>query len=727
MSKVEKQLQGLDSALSEIGKYSGLAFAGLTAAVGVSVYAFNEADKINRQVSQSLQQQGIYTDQLSQQYNSIADAVERKNGADASQLKSGMALAQGFLQETEITEELATAVTDLATAKGMDLKAAFEVVSKSIGTNTNALSKYGVEIDSSASKSEKMQAVIDQLNSRFGGQAQAAADSTNIMIKQFGKVTEEFGSRFAPAVNFAADKLASFFDFMSKNKVIMDVAFALTAAGIAVTGITTVVAAAGLAWIKYKAIMEAAGLATKAMTIASRALTAATGLGLIITAVTLIYMNWSTIWPRMQIVFKAFVDFVINVATGVKDVLMGLITLDPERIKQGLVGVKDAYVQGFKDVTQSLPEIKAPEVEQDPELKRQADERRRIEEDEAARRIRREDAERELRIMKAREGSKAMIDLKSQEVDLLKQLEDKQNADIAGVLQGRLDLVREKMIEQAAMEQEQRQIINDQLLVDNEAFQALSQEQKERFYQESVSSEMSRVLTESEAAKAAAAEKLKGQIDANNRFLMEQQKFGKAYATINSVINNEAVKGFADAGRDLIQLQSSNNSTLKSAGRVFALSDIAMRTATSAMRIYEGFSTIPIIGPALGIAGAAAAIAFGGEQAGKVVKANKGGVIPGAGPDRDSVLSYLTPGETVVPRRSFDEVVEGTARQRGFVSGDDQGETNRLLQGIQSGISNLGEALGLRSDPREVQPEEFFNWLCAGIYDATKNRGARVI
>jgi hypothetical protein len=124
------------------------------------------------------------------------------------------------------------------------------------------------------------------------------------------------------------------------------------------------------------------------------------------------------------------------------------------------------------------------------------------------------------------------------------------------------------------------------------------------------------------------------------------------------------MQGVKSASQDLMQLQNSNNKTLKGIGKAAAIADITIKTAQSAMNIYNGFSTIPIIGPALGIAGAAAAIAYGAEQIGKVKGAKKGGIMTGGIRGVDSIPAMLTPGELVAPEKNFDEVVNAVANQR---------------------------------------------------------------
>jgi hypothetical protein len=75
------------------------------------------------------------------------------------------------------------------------------------------------------------------------------------------------------------------------------------------------------------------------------------------------------------------------------------------------------------------------------------------------------------------------------------------------------------------------------------------------------------------------------------------------------------------------------------------------------MNIYAGFSTIPFIGQILGIAGAAAAIAFGAEQIGNITAAAQGGLITGGISGMDSVPALLMPGEVVTPAKNYEELV----------------------------------------------------------------------
>ena len=68
-------------------------------------------------------------------------------------------------------------VLDFATAVGVSLETAASLVGKTIGSSTNALTRYGVEVDMSLSKSDKLAAVISGLEEKFGGVAEAIGET----------------------------------------------------------------------------------------------------------------------------------------------------------------------------------------------------------------------------------------------------------------------------------------------------------------------------------------------------------------------------------------------------------------------------------------------------------------------------------------------------------------------------------------------------------------------
>ncbi|GBR74039.1 phage tail tape measure protein [Candidatus Termititenax aidoneus] len=82
--------------------------------------------------------------------------------------------------------------------------------------------------------------------------------------------------------------------------------------------------------------------------------------------------------------------------------------------------------------------------------------------------------------------------------------------------------------------------------------------------------------------------------------------------------NKELAQDFSTWSAFMVQAQSSDNKTLSAIGKALAIYDITNKTAEAAMAGFSAMSGVPIVGPALGVAAAAAAIAFGAEQIAKV-------------------------------------------------------------------------------------------------------------
>ncbi len=675
LNEAEKKTDDLSGALATTAKTAGVIFAALTAEVALSVKAFNDQRAATGSLSVALQNQGIFTQELIGTYKAYASEVQRATGLDDDAVVTAQASIQALIGQTKITKDLTFAIADLAEGKKLDLTATAELIGKGINGQTAALKKLGIEVDETLNKEQRMASIIEQVNQKFGGQA-AKADEARGGIRglqsSFGDLQEEIGKRFAPVVDAATKAIRGFIDFIANNPALVDFAASVIAAGIAVTGIITIVATAGLALFKLKAALEAARIATTATSLAVKGLVGATGLGLLLIIATEIYLNWESIWPRMQAVFEAFVQNIAAVGAGFAKILAGIFVPNPALIKQGLSEVKEAFIAASDDYNKTVEQkLKEQEDIVNAGQEKQIESKKQFavkaaEEDAAQEKARldRLRAENELKLVEAQNGSASLIELKKAEIQILKELEEGKSSGDQELLLARAEALRGAQAEQNELDMEQRRVFQDEILASNEEYQALTEEQRALFNETRTKGLLASVETERSIEIKAAEDKLKSQIAANNKYLEEQKKFGAAYAQINSVMNSEIYKGTKSAFGELAQLQQSENKELKAIGKAAALVNIAIKTAESAMNVYAGFATIPIIGPALGVAGAAAAVAFGVEQAGKVLAANQGGIVSGGIPGIDSVPSLLTPGELVVPERNFEEVVGATRNAR---------------------------------------------------------------
>lgn len=75
----------------------------------------------------------------------------------------------------DAVKQLLPLIQDFAAFSGTDLVSAADLVGKSVGTQTNALGRYGIQIEGAVGSSERLESALSSLNKIAGGQAAAAA------------------------------------------------------------------------------------------------------------------------------------------------------------------------------------------------------------------------------------------------------------------------------------------------------------------------------------------------------------------------------------------------------------------------------------------------------------------------------------------------------------------------------------------------------------------------
>jgi len=117
-------------------------------------------------------------------------------------------------------KDLIPLVQDFATGANMDLVQAASLTGKAIASSTNALSRYKVEMDSTATQAEKATIVMAKFTEMYGGQAKAAAEAGTAGIQQlkgaWGDLMEIIGAKVGPFMSAFAKLL--------KNKMLDEMA-----------------------------------------------------------------------------------------------------------------------------------------------------------------------------------------------------------------------------------------------------------------------------------------------------------------------------------------------------------------------------------------------------------------------------------------------------------------------------------------------------------------------
>jgi hypothetical protein len=117
---------------------------------------------------------------------------------------TAMSLVGAYTDNEDAIKRVTIAAMDLASAKGMDLNTAIDLVSKSVFSSTNALSRYGVTIEGDIGSTERLTMATGNLAKMYGGQAQEQAKTMTKQLKSAGDASgdaaESLGRLLSPAI-----------------------------------------------------------------------------------------------------------------------------------------------------------------------------------------------------------------------------------------------------------------------------------------------------------------------------------------------------------------------------------------------------------------------------------------------------------------------------------------------------------------------------------------------
>ena len=202
--QAEAGLKGLKGALGGLQKTVAnvsMAYAGMLVLrkVSAAVKEYTDLAKIQIQAEQALSAALGYTSQALLEH---ASALQRVTTYGDEQIIQAQALIAAFIKEEDQIKKITPAILDMAAAKGMDLRSAADLVTKSVASSTNALTRYGIEITGAAGSSERLQSAVDGLTKHFGGMAEELAKTDVGRIEQIkneiGDIKETFGMYILP-------------------------------------------------------------------------------------------------------------------------------------------------------------------------------------------------------------------------------------------------------------------------------------------------------------------------------------------------------------------------------------------------------------------------------------------------------------------------------------------------------------------------------------------------
>ena len=192
------------SAAMAAGAYFGA--RALLGAIKSSIDLFGQQELAEKKLEAAL-------GKTSQKLLNQAKAIQKVTMFGDEQVIEAQALIGSFVKEEDAIMAATEATLDLAAAKGMELTVAADLVSKTLGSSTNALSRYGIEVTGAVGSTERLESLTGNLADVFGGQATEQTETMQGAMEQMknavGDAGEALGEVLSPAVTSVAGFLKS--------------------------------------------------------------------------------------------------------------------------------------------------------------------------------------------------------------------------------------------------------------------------------------------------------------------------------------------------------------------------------------------------------------------------------------------------------------------------------------------------------------------------------------
>jgi len=232
------------------------AFLGITGSATAFFYASKkltdiaaDAQRKEMAVADAMRLRGVYTEKAYQDTLKYAEVLQSQSVYDDEQIKIVQELLIRRGAQGEQLKELTRVTLDFASAQRMDLASAGDLVGKTIGSETNALGRYGIEVEGAVGSTERMTETVKGLSELYGGRAAMDANTyagkQAILKNRFGDLQETIGYKLLPAfeglqnagfelIKTADDVTKSISDLDEESNVFVDTAKWMIKGGIGV-------------------------------------------------------------------------------------------------------------------------------------------------------------------------------------------------------------------------------------------------------------------------------------------------------------------------------------------------------------------------------------------------------------------------------------------------------------------------------------------------------------
>jgi hypothetical protein len=218
-SKSQKNLKGLSGSIKTLGKAALATGAAYFATRGL-INGFSSALRLAGEQEQAEKKLEVALGKTSRALLDHASALQKMTTFGDEAIIGVQSSLAAFIKDEEQIKKATEATLDMAVAMGMDLKAAGDLVAKTLGSSTNAMSRYGIQVEGAVGSTERLESLTNNVATLFGGQAKAQADtyagSVEQMKNSLGDMGEQIGAIIIPVFEKLEPHLSLAIDFWSK-------------------------------------------------------------------------------------------------------------------------------------------------------------------------------------------------------------------------------------------------------------------------------------------------------------------------------------------------------------------------------------------------------------------------------------------------------------------------------------------------------------------------------
>lgn len=248
-----KGFKAASKQISDVGKAAAIMGAVVTAAGLKVAYTAGVQERAELTLAQAMKQAGTFTKEAFEHNLEYASSLQLVTEYGDESIISVQKMLTNFGIEGEMLDKLTVGTLDLAAAKGFNLTSAADLVAKSVGSSTNALTRYGIAVTGAVGSTERAQTAVDNISKLFGGAAKASAETYLGRVKSlnnlWGDFQEKVGFEVIPVIEDLIIRTRTFIlnasTWIDRNKVLVTsmASFAMKLGGVATAlgGITVAV------------------------------------------------------------------------------------------------------------------------------------------------------------------------------------------------------------------------------------------------------------------------------------------------------------------------------------------------------------------------------------------------------------------------------------------------------------------------------------------------------